>query len=133
MAFLDEFRATVVPALRVTARAQAFFVALDLIEWEDARATIREQARKSGAGLLSPDEQERLYGWITETLWGEHAAAEARIAAISERIDNAISADPVRYYAGLAARTSDPDHFQWVFAAVCPEYRAYLIAARDAR
>ena len=129
MAFADDFRAEVVPRLSAEMRFQALQIALDLTGWEDAASTVGAVARKGGSGLLGSDHQERLSDWIDRTLFREEIAAEARIADTEQRIEAAIASDPIAYYDGLAARTSDPARMKWVFAAICPEYRTYLIAA----
>lgn len=132
MAFADDFWDRAGPGIRAAAKSQAFLVAIGTDEFEDAYAVVHAIARAAGAGLLDEDQYEQMRSWIQDTLWTEFSAAEVRIAAIRGRSDAAMIADPVRYYAGLCARTSDPFRMQWVFAAICPEYRAYLIAARHA-
>jgi len=132
MAFVEDFWATTRPKLYAAAKTQAFLVAVGTDEFEDAFEAVCVIARTAGAGLLPAERYEGLMEWIRDTIWREFTSAEAHISVLQDRIDAAVTADPVRYYDGLASRTSDPDRMRWAFAAFSPEYRAYLLAGRDA-
>lgn len=130
MAIIDDFRETAVPRLREAARTQACFVALDIAEPHEARAEVTALARKLGSALLSPDEQAQLIVWIRETLWREIDKAHDRVTVIEMRMDAAISANPTRFYEGLAARCADSERMRWSFAAISKPYRDYLTKER---
>lgn len=131
MAFSDDFREAVVPRLREAAKAQAFFVALELIDAEEARNAVSAEARKAGSGLLKPNEQDRLLEWISNVIWNEIDAAHDRVVVLQMRAAAAEKTDPVRYYEGLAGRCSKPDAMRWTFAAIAPAYRKYLVGERS--
>jgi len=126
MSFAEDFRERVWPRIRGEAKTQALFVVLGLAEFEDARAAVMKVARLGGMGLLPQDRYEQLEEAIPSLIWAEFTAAEVRIAGYHHTAE----ADPVAHYENLAG-ASEP--LRWAFAAVCPEYRAYLLAARRAR
>lgn len=130
MAVIDDFRETAVPRLRDVARAQAFFVALDLIDLDEARAEVHAAARKVGSALLSARDQDRLVDWIANVLWAEAEKATDRVAAIQSRAASAEKTDPVRYFDGLAARCATPAAIRWTFAAISTPYRTHLTRER---
>lgn len=127
MAFLDDFREAAVPRLREVAKREAFCVALDIIDLEEARAIVAAEARTAGSALLRPADQDRLSNWIAEVVWAEADAALDRVAALQAKAE---AADPVRLYEGLAIRCSDPERMRWVFASFCAPYRKHLIEER---
>lgn len=130
MAFLDDFREAAIPKLRECARVQAFFVALELIDVDEAQVQIRACARTAGASLLPPREQDRLDAWIVDTLWAEMDKAHDRVVVLQQQAEIAEKADPVRYYDGLAARCVNAEAMRWAFAAISPVYRKHLNGER---
>lgn len=131
MAIIDDFREGAVPRLREAARAQAFFVALDITTVDEARSELSAMARTLGATLLPRKDQDRLFdGWIPEVIWAELDKAHDRIVVIEQRMDQAIKDNPVRFYDGLAGRCAAPDRMRWAFAAISKPYRQHLTKER---
>lgn len=130
MSFADDFRVMVVPRLKAATEAQGFLLGLDQTDFTDAHASVHVAASKRGAALLPDNVRADLDDWISASLLRESVKAEPRIDALAAEIEAAEIADPVRHYSGLAAASSDPARMKWVFAAISPEYRAYLLAER---
>lgn len=131
MAIIDDFRESAVPRLREVAKAQAFFVALEIIDLDEARSVVNGEARKVGSALLSQRDQDRLFDWIANLLWSEAEKAGDRVAVLQSRAAAAEKVDPVRYYDGLAGRCTNPAAMRWTFAAISKPYREYLNRERQ--
>jgi len=127
-AFPLHFRDTVIPRLREEAARQGALVALEEAEFEDAASAVRWIATASGAGLLTVEQREQIYDRIPDLIWDAYLAATREIEVDQRQRE----ADPVAHYEALAASCRDPEQMRWTFAAICPEYRAYLLAARRA-
>lgn len=130
MTVLDDFREAAVPRLREVARAQAFFVALDIIDLEEARAEVHAAARKAGSALLPDRDQDRLIDWIANVLWAEAEKSADRVTVLQDRAAVSERTDPTRYYGGLASRCADPEAMRWTFASLSPRYRKHLMGER---
>jgi hypothetical protein len=133
MAIADDFQETVLPRLRAVAKTQAFFVALDIIDAEEARNAVSAEARKAGSALLKPADQDRLLEWISNTIWNEMEAAHDRVGVLRQRVAAAERDDPIRYYDGLARGCSNPEAMRWTLAAISPAYRKHLLERCNAR
>lgn len=130
MSFANDFHAVAAPRLGPPIKAQGFLLAADCVDFSDARRAVNDVAIQFGASYLPAPVLDDLLDWIAAALLREFAQAEPRVATIEAEIDAQREADPVAYYRDLAATCADPERMRWVFAAICPEYRAYLIATR---
>jgi hypothetical protein len=129
MSFAQDFRERIIPRMRGEARKQAVLVAIGEIDFEDAAHAVRMVAINGGVGLLTVEQREAVFDPVPDLIWKEYEAALVR----QTEDEAALAADPVRYYEDLAVACREPEKMRWTFAAICPEYRAYLIAARCAR
>lgn len=137
-AFPTHFRDHVMPRLRQQVAVQAFLVACGSTSYAEGYDVVLAAARRYGA--LRLPERLRIDGrtvrplleledWISTSLLTGILQAEPRIAEIEAEI---AAADPVAHYEELAAASRNPDQMRWTFAAINPEYRAYLQAVRRA-
>lgn len=131
-AFDEAFREISVPKIAAEIRLGAAHVAMDVCDYSEACNSAHALANRLGSAYLDETSRWKLADWINAKILREIDAAGMRNAATEEKIEAAIQADPVEYYSGLASRTSDPTRFAWIFAATCPEYRAYLIETNRA-
>ena len=125
--FPIHFRDAVMPRLRAAVDVQSFFIACGTREYGEASAEVFAIARKFGALHLPDQRLEELQEWIAIALLQGIAAAEKRVDEIEATL---AAEDPIQHYEELAAQSQDPERMRWTFAAICPEYRAHLIAGR---
>ncbi len=121
------FRDHVMPKLRAAVNVQAFLIACGSATYSEGHAEVFAVARRYGALYLPDNRLADLQDWIATALVDGIDAAERRVDEIEAQ--HAI-ADPIQHYDMLAEQSRDPEAMRWTFAAICPEYRAHLIAGR---
>ena len=128
MSFDQDFARLVTPRLAAACRHWGWLIAADSATWADATGELLDIARHYGALHLTPKVFDTLIDWIGTRLLREVDAAEPRVAAMQDRLDNLEAQDPVRYYDALA---NGDARLRWAFAAISEPYRAHL--TREAR
>ena len=123
MSFDADFARLVTPRLAAACRHWGWLIAADSAIWADATGELLDIARHYGALHLSPKVFDDLVDWLGTRLLREIDAAEPRVAAMQQRLDNLEAQDPVRYYDALA---NGDARLRWAFAAISKPYRAHL-------
>jgi len=123
MTFAEDFKREAAPRLRAVAKLHGTLHALGAESFSDAHAAVHAEASYLGAGFLPAENYDDLCEQITSAVLAETQAAET----VADAVEAGAVADPIAHYEDLAR---GDDLLRWTFAAICPEYRAHLIAER---
>lgn len=109
------YKAIVIPRLRRMAALNGHWVSTGDMGFGEAVDQVIAEAHRLGAGYLQGDRLQGLQDWIM--------AAVLKAMDEADQIGDAIRADPVPHFAGIAA---ERPHLTWVLAAASPEFREHL-------
>jgi len=109
------YKAIVIPRLRRMAALNGHFVSTGDMGFGEAVDQVIAEAHRLGAAYLTADRLNDLNDWIM--------AAVLKAMDEADQIGDAIRADPVPHFAGIAA---EQPHLTWVLAAASPEFRQHL-------